>query len=435
MTADKPEYLHPFENDIQPAPDGCAVLSIITKAREEAQATLASVVDYAGLGRFVKDNTNSLAAAVDALDALRPVLPDMSFLSTIGQDQLTAAKSVLSLPDLDIGQPLIDAMRSLCSPVGEHSLGLRTFSIDNYLVDSLTRAMDMSSVFIPWKAQADQAYEAVARLLPDFQEFVRSFGLCMSGLDLHWPELDAFSTDVFTAHKGGDAAAARRLAERIRWTPNRWQRDAIRLRARIQGRSPQEVYREALTQGVPAACLIRLSMQTPAARASPQLPLVILSEEEEKEYELYRFKSRLPVHLTGQTEGRKSNVVIIGGHEVILPDAQFKLFLRLVVALYESDDGFVYRGRMNEKGGLADEGIYFAEQLDQAVSRLRYRLAPALEGLKGTEYIQVQRRKIRLSIHRAFVSADREILLRHPNRKIRSLAARLPEDSAHSLST
>ena len=185
-------------------------------------------------------------------------------------------------------------------------------------------------------------------------------------------------------------------------------------------------------QIIPTPYLIRLAIQVPAAATSipQQLPLVTLSEQEQEEFKRYRFKSQLPIHVTGQTEGRKSNVVMIGGHEVILPDADFKLFLRLVLALYQSADGFVDRGQMKQGGGLANEGIYFAEMLDQAVGRLRWRLGPALEGLKAINYIEVQRKKIRLSTHRACVSVDREALLKHPDNQIRSLAAQLPNNAA-----
>jgi hypothetical protein len=123
-------------------------------------------------------------------------------------------------------------------------------------------------------------------------------------------------------------------------------------------------------------------------------------------------------------------VVTIGGHEVILPDAEFKLFLRLVAALYETKDGFVDRGQMKQGGGLAEEGIYFPEELDQAVGRLRWRLGPALEGLKSTKYIEVQRKKIRLSTHRVCVSVDREALQKHPDDQIRQLAGRLRKNAA-----
>jgi hypothetical protein len=110
---------------------------------------------------------------------------------------------------------------------------------------------------------------------------------------------------------------------------------------------------------------------------------------------------------------------------VILTDAEFKLLLRLVVALFEAEDGFVARGNLSG-GGLGDEGIYAPEAVEQAVNRLRVKLRPALGGLGPKKYVEVRRGDIRLSTHRAFVTADRASLLQHPDVVIRFLASRLP---------
>lgn len=48
----------------------------------------------------------------------------------------------------------------------------------------------------------------------------------------------------------GDMSAARRVADRIQWSPDRYQREVIKLRARINGKSPNEIRDEALTNGV-----------------------------------------------------------------------------------------------------------------------------------------------------------------------------------------
>lgn len=47
-----------------------------------------------------------------------------------------------------------------------------------------------------------------------------------------------------------DPSAAERLALRINWYPNQWQRDCIRLKSRFEGSSPDEVRKQALIQGV-----------------------------------------------------------------------------------------------------------------------------------------------------------------------------------------
>lgn len=179
---------------------------------------------------------------------------------------------------------------------------------------------------------------------------------------------------------------------------------------------------------LPPTCLIQIAVERQRREAQVEpCPSIRLSEDDEQELQQHRFKSRLVIQVTGQTEGRKGNVVRVDGAEVILPDAEFRLLVRLIVALYETEDGFVPRGSLSSGGGLADEGIYFAEGLDQAVGRLRWRLAPAFRGLKGTEVIEVSRKQIRLSTHRRFVIVDRGRLLQHPDGVIRPLVNRLPE--------
>lgn len=140
-----------------------------------------------------------------------------------------------------------------------------------------------------------------------------------------------------------------------------------------------------------------------------------------------RFKCVLPLYIPGATEGRSSNVLFLGGAEVVLPDASFALFLRLIVALMETDDGFVARGQMRSGGGLIDEGLYRPVQIDQALSRIRERCRTALRGLPPTKFIEVSRGMVRVSTHPSCVTWDRQKLMGHPERAIRDLARRLPE--------
>lgn len=62
-------------------------------------------------------------------------------------------------------------------------------------------------------------------------------------------KIDPLLVDAYQAWQG-DIAAVNRLVDRINWSPNQWQREAIRTRARIAGKSPEEVRRQALTQGL-----------------------------------------------------------------------------------------------------------------------------------------------------------------------------------------
>lgn len=159
----------------------------------------------------------------------------------------------------------------------------------------------------------------------------------------------------------------------------------------------------------------------------PQLQAT-LTDAEEKECTSQRFKSRLPIEITGHTEARKGNVVKIAEAEVVLPDALFRLFLRLIVALYETSDGFLCRNDLRYGEGSDSEFTLAPEGLDQAVSRLRTCVRPALKGLKPTQFIEFKRKRLRLSTHRAYVIANKQRLVNHPNEVIRSLAARLPTE-------
>lgn len=187
---------------------------------------------------------------------------------------------------------------------------------------------------------------------------------------------------------------------------------------------------DLVQQKLPSTCLITLAVdRTKTTSGSNAQPEVELTAEEEAEFSGHRFKSRHVVQVTGGTERRKSNVMKIGLHEVILPDAQFKLFLRLVVGLVEAGDGWVDLGTPRSGGGMAGEGIMEAEEIHQAVARLRGRIGPALIDLKATQFVEVSRKRIRLSTHRRYVTVERDRLLTHPDDVVRRLAQRLPPGS------
>ena len=91
----------------------------------------------------------------------------------------------------------------------------------------------------------------LARIRPEILEWaaiVRRF----SSIQFWSPKVAPFWVHVALA-QNGDLEAAHRLSSRIVWNPNQWQREAIRLRARIQGISLSEVQQSSLTQGVSLA--------------------------------------------------------------------------------------------------------------------------------------------------------------------------------------
>ena len=164
-----------------------------------------------------------------------------------------------------------------------------------------------------------------------------------------------------------------------------------------------------------------------AAKPAAETRQVTLSQPEEDRFRLHRFKCRIPVHITGKTEGQKGNVVQIGSGEAVITDVPFGLFLRLVVALLDTEDGFVALGNMQSGGGLSDEGFYEPAGVEQALSRLRQPFRTALGHLKTNEFIERRRGNIRLSTGSPYVTWDRKALLDHPDGVIRELARKLPE--------
>ena len=107
---------------------------------------------------------------------------------------------------------------------------------------------------------------------------------------------------------------------------------------------------------------------------------VRLSSEERRGAAEKRFASLYALHISGITEGRSSNVLSFAGMEVVLTDRPFALFLRLVVALFETEDGFEPRGKMRTGGGLASEGYYAEEDMDRILSEIRKGVPHGAEG-------------------------------------------------------
>lgn len=195
---------------------------------------------------------------------------------------------------------------------------------------------------------------------------------------------------------------------------------------RVAADQVKKASKELVLQQLPPTCLIRIcvSVDTPS-RPTASPPDVVLSPPEERSFRTQQFKSRQVVQVTGQTEARKSNVIRIGGAEVLLPDSQFRLFLRLIVALFENDHGYVTRESLRYGEGADWDGELAPDGLDQAISRIRTRIRPALN-IVATSFIQSHHKRVRISTHRSYVFVDREKLLSHDDPIIRLLAERLP---------
>ena len=141
--------------------------------------------------------------------------------------------------------PLIDsAFRRQMSKLGPliDSASRRQMSKLGPLIDSASRRQ-MSQFGQTLAALNSVLNNQVAESLSLWlREYSRSIRIA-------FPPPDPLLSDIIDA-LDKDPSAAERLALRISWQPDQWQRECIRLKARFEGSSPDEVRKQALSQGV-----------------------------------------------------------------------------------------------------------------------------------------------------------------------------------------
>jgi hypothetical protein len=146
-----------------------------------------------------------------------------------------------------------------------------------------------------------------------------------------------------------------------------------------------------------------------------------LSPMQADDYKTFEYRCFDKVHIPGSIPMKRSNLVVVNGTEVAIPDYTFPLFLRLVFELKRSSGGWV------DRYSLAEEGILGDPDKLQIFSNLRNAVRGGLQGRDAKEFIQSDRSKNhRISTHPDFVSYNKDRLFKHPTRQIRELAERLP---------
>ena len=130
------------------------------------------------------------------------------------------------------------------------------------------------------------------------------------------------------------------------------------------------------------------------------------------------------IEITGKTMDVASNQVIVNEKAIRVGNVPFCLLLRLVVAQYESDDGWVH------KSDLAQEGIADKHEF-QNVQRLRahFRGAPGVTDPKDVIVASGDAR-LRLAVRPENIRVDKQALLAHPDRKVRLIAEKLTADQS-----
>ena len=106
-------------------------------------------------------------------------------------------------------------------------------------------------------SQFDQTIAGLSSLLSnqvaDTLKIVENLTLWIQELSqsiqISFPPPNPLVSDLIAA-LDRDPSAAERLALRIDWNPNHWQRESIKLKARVDGLSPKQVAKNALIQGV-----------------------------------------------------------------------------------------------------------------------------------------------------------------------------------------
>ena len=210
-----------------------------------------------------------LAGALPRFDALiaakipQAPLIDPTLSRQISQVVPTIGASNLALKSLGTALfpgPLIDsASRRQMSKLGPliDSASRRQMSKLGPLIDSASRRqMSKLGPLIDsalWRqmSQFGQTLAALNSVLNN--QVAESLSLWLReysrSIRIAFPPPDPLLSDIIDA-LDKDPSAAERLALRISWQPDQWQRECIRLKARFEGSSPDEVRKQALSQGV-----------------------------------------------------------------------------------------------------------------------------------------------------------------------------------------
>ena len=224
-------------------------------ATEDVAAEL-SATDLSSRQLCLKELAGTLPrfGALIAAKISQAPLIDPTLLRQISQVVPTIAASNLALKSLGtavLPAPLIDPtlLRQISQVVPTIADGLHlalkslgTAVLPGPLIDSaLWRQMSQFGQTLAARNSVlnNQVAESLSLWLREYSRSTR----------IASPPPDPLLYDIINA-LDKDPSAAERLALRISWQPDQWQRECIRLKARFEGSSPDEVRKKALSQGV-----------------------------------------------------------------------------------------------------------------------------------------------------------------------------------------
>lgn len=194
-------------------------------------------------GRVVLDLHTVELGADTVFDAEQRLPALISATDTRGLDLAQSLPRLSALATANILQaPLIHPALLRQMP----QLG-QTLSTVHLIIPALQRQM----------SQFDQTIAALSSVLnnqvADTLRIVENLSLWIQELSrsiqFSFPPPNPLVSDLIAA-MDRDPSAAERLALRIDWNPNHWQRESVKFKARIEGTSPKEVHKNALIQGV-----------------------------------------------------------------------------------------------------------------------------------------------------------------------------------------
>lgn len=147
-----------------------------------------------------------------------------------------------------------------------------------------------------------------------------------------------------------------------------------------------------------------------------------LSRAQQKRYEDLGYKCKDRVHIPGAVPMKRSNLVVVNGHNIGIADSLFLLFLRLVVELKKRNGGWVDVQTLKEQRIVNHPDDY------RIYSNLRRRLEGSLLNKRGQDFIENDgSKRYRISTHPDFIRYERGKLIKHPDKRIRSVAEKLPK--------
>lgn len=174
--------------------------------------------------------------------------PVLSILEDYQKQMQTNLKNLIGNLSLNINYPLAKMTDNL--KIAMPTTGLLQTSLSRLAMS--TGLSDLKSPLASLAVEMGKVNTNIfTNLTSSMAEQIRSINSQLStlGASLGQIVMNPVWADISDAREGNKDAAAR-LAVRIHWYPNKWQKEAIRLRARISGQSPEDIRKELLTQGV-----------------------------------------------------------------------------------------------------------------------------------------------------------------------------------------